>query len=508
MNPKRVVMVPAILVLMAIFAACGGGAPQTYTVGGSISGLGAGKGIALLEAVSGQTLSLTENGSFTFPTALADGAEYRVEIATNPAAQGCIIENGAGQVGGADVTDVSLTCGDSGTLDASFADQGKLVEPMMVPIFEVSALTLQADGKIVAAGSYYDSGDHSSNYVFLRTDADGNYDGGFGSGGKVTINYDSDYVVDVQVLEGGDVLFAGGGLGDFILGRLGSDGQQEYLKNTNFDSSAYERPVALFVGDDGITVVGWIREQVGSTTVERVGFARYKDNGDLDPAFGSGGLLVKPYADSSVGVRVVDVVRLPDGKFVVLGETRPSSASDYDIALARFDADGSLDTSFGSSGWVTLDIEGDDQYADALALQPDGKLVMVGRSYDGSEYQIVLSRLLPDGSLDSEFADAGMLLEDLGGDYERFDDVAVQTDGKILAAGLIRDSSGEEKLALVRYLADGSRDADFGDDGVATFVLESGYDSYASTILIQPDGRILVGGSAKGEALGIIRVWQ
>jgi uncharacterized delta-60 repeat protein len=162
--------------------------------------------------------------------------------------------------------------------------------------------------------------------------------------------------------------------------------------------------------------------------------------------------------------------------------------------LARYNADGSLDTSFGTNGKVTTDFSGTDDASYGSILQAEGKMILVGYTVDGSGYiDMAMARYNPDGSLDATFGTGGKVVTDFFGLDDGAIAVAVQTDGKILAAGGTVNG-GSYDFAVVRYNTDGSLDANFGIGGkvVTDF---AGTDDSSSSIFVQADGRIIVGGS-------------
>ena len=163
-----------------------------------------------------------------------------------------------------------------------------------------------------------------------------------------------------------------------------------------------------------------------------------------------------------------------------------------EFALARYNADGSLDTSFGDGGKVTTGFDPADVTDDRVAeivLQPDGKIVAAGTIYNGSNYDFALARYDPDGSLDSGFGAGGTVTTALGPNHDFASALALQPDGKIVVGGLSEQLSGDG-FALARYNADGSLDMNFGTLGT-TLTRPSGW---AEAIVLQPDGRILAGG--------------
>ena len=184
----------------------------------------------------------------------------------------------------------------------------------------------------------------------------------------------------------------------------------------------------------------------------------------------------------------------PDGKLVVAGYG--GGASDYDFVLARYLPDGSLDTGFGTGGKVITDF-GFSESAHSITLQPDGKLVVAGYSYNGVNFDIALARYLPDGSLDTNFGISGRVITNLGGHndagYSNNDyghSISLQSDGKLVVAGYVGSD-----FALARYLSDGGLDTSFGTGGKVTTDFFGGYDA-GNSITLQPDGKLVVAGYA------------
>src|SRR5207245_5340246 len=162
------------------------------------------------------------------------------------------------------------------------------------------------------------------------------------------------------------------------------------------------------------------------------------------------------------------------------------------FALARYNADGTLDPSFGGGGRVLTNFAGRDE-ASALALQSDGKIVVAGFSGAGGRQDFAVARYNPDGSLDPSFGSGGRVLTDFGGDDEAAA-LALQSDGKIVVTGFSFSDAGGSDIALARSNPDGTLDASFGSGGrvLTDFGLASG-------LVLQSAGRIV---GAGGGALG------
>lgn len=217
--------------------------------------------------------------------------------------------------------------------------------------------------------------------------------------------------------------------------------------------------------------------------------------GDLDPAFSGDGKTVTAFADDD---QAHDVAVQSDGKIVTVGSSADYSLLESRWALTRHNPDGSPDTGFGDGGRVTTPINNrqpDLQWgeAHAVALQSDGKIVVAGHAWRGWEdcCWFTVARYNADGSLDTGFGDEGRVLADIAGPTEARD-VAIDSAGRIVAAGY---TGGE--VALLRLQPDGTPDSAFGGDGIVTADPspepgEAGGGAYA--MALQPDGRIVVGG--------------
>src|SRR6185369_10627899 len=156
-------------------------------------------------------------------------------------------------------------------------------------------------------------------------------------------------------------------------------------------------------------------------------------------------------------------------------------------------AAGDLDPTFGTGGKVTTDIQGDFDKARAVAIQADGKIVVAGSALNGANIDFAVLRYNTDGSLDTTFGTGGKVLTPVLDSDDFALAVAIQPDGKIVAAGLA--VTGADDIAVVRYNTDGSLDTTFDGDGKATFSILVGFNDIANAVAIQPDGKIVLAGS-------------
>jgi uncharacterized delta-60 repeat protein len=170
------------------------------------------------------------------------------------------------------------------------------------------------------------------------------------------------------------------------------------------------------------------------------------------------------------------------------------------FALARYNSDGTLDPSFGGDGKVTTDFGRRHDYANALAVQADGKLLAGGLtrfSRSAGRTRFALVSYNADGTLDSGFSSDGKVTTDFTRWNDSVQGLAVQADGEIVVGGIAGNGGSNPKFALARYNAGGGLDATFGGDGKVTTDFTAGYDE-AWDVELQPDGKIVAGGDTAG----------
>jgi uncharacterized delta-60 repeat protein len=219
--------------------------------------------------------------------------------------------------------------------------------------------------------------------------------------------------------------------------------------------------------------------------------ARYNSNGSLDTTFDGDGVVTTDFGNSDTAF---SVAIQSDGKIVVAGFS--FNGRNGDFALARYNSDGGVDYSFGSGGKVATDFSGDYDGAFSVAIQRDGKIVVAGGSdHNGSIrlHDFALARYDSNGILDPTFGSGGKVTTDFGGNDEGAKSVAIQSDGKIVVAGHSGNVGSNNYFALTRYESNGSLDTTFDGDGKVTTDFGSGFDR-AYGVAIQSDGKIVVAG--------------
>ncbi len=383
------------------------------------------------------SLDLTFGSGGIFTTAIGSANDQGTDVAQ--------LSDGNIIVVGHTYTDASaledffvMRLSSNGAIDPVFGVNGKTIIDFLNGDDQAQAVEIQPDGKILVAG--YSLGNAGFNSVVARLLPNGTLDAGFGTNGRVVVNFGStDFCLAMRLLSDGKILLAG---------------------------RAY----------NGIT--------------SDFALARLLPNGTLDNTFGTSGKQMLDLFGEQESINAIAVQ--PDGKIVAVGETTNVTSS---FAVARLLANGSLDPSFGNGGKVKTTFGTESDVAYDVALQPDGKMMVVGQSNSNTISDLAAARYLANGELDLSFSDDGKLLENISmfGDYAFA--VALQADGKILLAG---SSAGQqEDLALFRYLANGTPDLGFGDNG--RVLVDAGAAKQDRAVAMQvKDGKILIAGQTGG----------
>ncbi|MBV9210223.1 MAG: hypothetical protein JOZ52_06315, partial [Acidobacteria bacterium] len=390
-----------------------------------------------------------------------------------------------------------------GDLDSSFGNGGMVLMDFSTHDDYGHGIAVQPDGKIVFVGQ---SGVYPLFHsAVLRFMPDGSFDQSFGDGGSVVAELDGggDSLYAVAVQPDGKIVAAGSLLHDnftlgFVVARFNPNGSLDTSFGTGgktvttFGSNA--TVYALALQPDGKIILAGDSGTGYDITLRDFTLVRYNSDGNLDQTFGSNGKVITHFEGGyNTGSRATTAALLPDGKLLVAGTFKPDTGVPARFALARYNSDGSLDTTFGTNGKFSNSLGGADAFAFAHALLPDGRIVLAGYFWTASHnHDIALARYNANGSLDATFGNNGQVITDLFG---ASDDIAygltLVPGGKLLAVG----HTGQYpnfKLALVRFNGNGQLDQTFGSAGkVQTTV---GTSSTAYSVALQADGRILAGG--------------
>ncbi len=328
-----------------------------------------------------------------------------------------------------------------GALDITFGTNGIVTNDFGSDCEKAYSVAIQQDGKIVVAGEFRIEADDA--ILVARYNTNGTLDQSFSVDGIVTT-------------------------------LIGSG-----------DCPAY----SIAIQQDGkIVVAGYsYNESSGEFAV-----VRYNSNGTLDHIFGVNGI-----ATTDIGIERdagTSMIIQPDGKIVVAGYS--DNGTDDDFAVVRYNPDGSLDNTFSDDGIVTTAIGSDSDMASCLTIQQDGKIVVGGKTHNGTDYDFAVVRYNTNGTLDNTFGEGGKVTTAIGDDFESAQAVAVQEDGKIILTGYYV-AEGGHSIAVVRYNSDGTLDNTFNGGGIVTYF--NGNSCRAHSLALQSDGKIIVAGEAFSE---------
>lgn len=390
----------------------------------------------------------------------------------------------------------------AGNLDNSFGNGGIVKQDITGNNDYGFTSAIQADGKILVAGFGHIDTLTYNDFVLLRYQVNGNLDSSFGINGMVKTDLSSghdDQAMSICLQSDGKILVAGRSLisnaYDFAVARYHTNGTLD----STFDGDGKvitnlggvnDYGSCVKIQSDGKIVLTGFSNAAG---INRLATVRYLSNGSLDQSFDSDGMVFTQMGEVYIDGQSMSIQN--DGKIVACATTK-FPGNEYDVLLVRYNSDGSLDQGFDNDGIVTTDVcYHDDAYA--LAIQNDGKILVVGSSYDTVNItmgkNVMLIRFQPNGSMDSSFGIQGKVFTEVSNQADFANGVAIQSNGKIVVVGRSADGVSLFSIILVRYLIDGSLDNSFGSGGVVTTNLANGHE-YGQSIGLQADGRIVVAG--------------
>ncbi len=383
-----------------------------------------------------------------------------------------------------------------GILDNLFSGDG--IQTVNVTSYTIgTTLSIQSDGKIVVGG-YFLNNLFVQIGIVVRVNADGTLDNSFSGDGMQTIDFGgSDFFIgDLTIQNDGKILFTGFatlvGYREFYIARINVDGSPDHsfsgdglaTPNTGADPPIVPGiATSVVVQPDGRIMIAGSYQNASAFAI-----ARYNSDGNLDLTLDGDGVLADHKAS---GISMHNAVAVQaDGKIVTAGTSGAPSGNEAHFAVARYNIDGSLDPSFSEDGKLVVFFPRSPSEGYAIAIQPNGKIVVAGSSSNGSNTDFAVIRLNVDGSYDNSFSDDGQLTTDIRGYNDAASAVAIQPDGKIVVGGYSNIFGADDDFALVRYNADGSLDNTFSGDGKLTTDFGSSRD-IGNTLIIQPDGKIV-----------------
>lgn len=388
-------------------------------------------------------------------------------------------------------------------LDYTFSTDGKLTTSYIGNVDdEAHAVAIQPDGKIVVAGkTAVGSGALPANFAVLRYNTNGTIDTSFGANGKLNTDFGGSDVADAVAIQAdGKIVVAGttdeGGNNDFAVARYTTTGLLDTTFSgdgkviINFGENDSAHAVAI-QANDRIIVAG-SAEIVGNPG-SVFALVQLTQNGLLDHTFGGNGKVTTAFGSNTTYASAYGVIAQPDAKITACG-----ISGGGDFALARYNANGSLDTTFDGDGKVTTDFNHTQDQARAIKQMPDNRYVVVGSTRDSQANTLTaLARYIGNGSLDTSFDGDGKVVTDA---MPRYSDsasaLAVNSSGEIVVACDTSEyiSSVNNNFTLLRYTSNGKLDDRFGTGGRVITIFGNGR-GVAKGVALQLNGKIVAVGT-------------
>ena len=381
-----------------------------------------------------------------------------------------------------------------GTLDRSFSADGKIISETYRGNY-CNSTAIQADGKIIVAGS--GGYDNIGGFLLARYNSDGTIDNSFGNQGRSIIGFseDGEYIESIAILPDGKILAAGwfGSYGsiDIALLQYNPNGSLDSSFGINgiviTDIARFDYIYDMALQPDGKIVVAGDRVKDENFDTETSFTVRYMPNGSLDNSFGKRGIVITTYKSNT---EIKSVAVQPEGK-IIIGGIYWGVAHEY--MLVRYRTDGSIDSSFGVNGIARLSFGydlGDYSELFDIAVQADGKIIATGTN-GVFEYHLVVARFTANGAVDSSFGGGkGYTSSFFEEGISYGSTVLIQEDGKILVAG---DYHYDviSSFALLRLTETGLIDSSFGENGITLTSFENASGVTSHDALLQTDGKVV-----------------
>ncbi len=393
-------------------------------------------------------------------------------------------------------TQLVAECGPAGTIDLTFGPNanGTVLVDFNGGDDEPNAVAIGCDGRIIAAGS--SDGGGNRNFAVAGFTPDGIVDPTFGSNGNGTIQIDfggtNDIANQMAIDQQGRIILVGEtnatGSNQFAITRLTPDGIIDTTFGTNgliiFNFGTSSVANAVTVDCQGRIIVAG----QSNTTNQDFALVRFDSTGAVDTTFGTGGSTTFDFG----GNDVADALAVDRQNRIILAGFSDVAAPE-DFAVARFTPDGLLDTTFGTAGGVLINFGGSD-FASAVAVTPDNKIIVFGDSSVIAPRVFALTRLNPDGTTDNSFGtnNNGQVLLAFGG-TDMAEAMVIDLRGKINTVGF-SNAQGTDDFALARFNPDGSIDTDFGLNGNGKVLFNFGATDQARAVVRDCQGRLVLAG--------------
>ncbi len=414
----------------------------------------------------------------------------------------------------------------NGVPDTSFGIDGKIIDDAGLGVCVANSIIVEPDGKSLV------SGETGSVGTITRFNADGSVDTSFGESGRFKIPssingiFRNGEIKDAVRQPDGKIIAVASGFFSFstyfVIVRINADGTLDNsfsgdgLQVVTDPGNLRLTGNSIALQPDGkIIVAGAI-----FSTAEDSDFAVYRvnSNGTLDLDFGVSGKVVTSFGTPTDNANSVTIQA--DNKIVVSGYVGEFFKQ---FAAARYNPDGSLDISFSFDGKVTTSVgipttsPFSGNGGKAMALQTDGKIIIVGKTYNGANDDLTMIRYNIDGTLDNSFGNSGIVITQVGEGYDGANDIAIQPDGKLIVVGSSSDGdfgSSSEDFAILRYNANGTLDSSFadpapkayGNGGIVLVDFGFGADQAKSVALDSVGRAVVVGKSGSPGQFSVARI--
>ncbi|OLY90613.1 hypothetical protein BUE76_00845 [Cnuella takakiae] len=371
--------------------------------------------------------------------------------------------------------------------DLSFGGTGRFIDESIGTSVSARAIILQPDHRILATGYTQGVADSSLDLVVGRYQPEGSLDLTFDDDGKGTAFYTysgNSRLHHIAVQQDGKLVVAEA---LFSLARYHADGTPD--STFGIHGQVVEAPIGeiqitqaiAIQQDEKLLLAGHDPAYDGSVLM------RFQINGTLDSTFGNNGVVKTPsFSGNAIAIQ-------DDGKILVAGGLTNPVFGTGDFAVIRLNKNGTMDDSFDGDGILITDFVNIRAAATAIAVQPDGHIAVVGSTINFPNFNLVLARYRSDGSLDPDFGIGGKQETDLFGSHDMAAALTIQKDEKIIVAGFSeRKNTNRQNFTLVRFNKDGTLDSTFSKDGKLASPYNFNRDNRAGDIVLQEDGKIIV----------------
>lgn len=389
-----------------------------------------------------------------------------------------------------------FTYGQWGILDPTFGDAGKVTMNIGAGFENAVDILQQEDGKLIVIGSGTEG---NTKILVSRFNSDGTIDNTFGSDGKtlVAVSQNINYGIKGAFQSDGKIVVGArcgdGFYNDFTCIRLSDSGilDSSFGVDGIFIISLADKPEELtdikVLDDDYIILAGY----AGNTDVnEDFALVKLTPDGLLETSFGVNGIVLHDVTGKFDRIKAIAIKT--DGKILGVGSVYDEVRIGIS-ALVQFQANGSIDNTFGDGGLITATPGPYASVFNGVVINEDNTIVVAGSLDYDSQYDFLAAKFNEDGTVFSQFGEDGFFIQDYNGNSEYAATMVKQPDGKFILGG----SQGiwpESDFAIVRISNNGELDSSFGIDGLLTTDFSNGFD-YAVGLTLQADGKLVAGGS-------------